>query len=101
MNSHCVADIPKNDYVNKFKPPPGITYGVHTGDANYKPENPLAWGPKGEWNTKKTFEAVGFEEQAKATMCTLNPQGACLRGGRRSVTSLAPPWARPLRRTGR
>ncbi len=77
-----MTNLPKNDYVNAFKPerPAGrfVTPGVHAPEgAVYAPSNPLAWGPKGEWGAKKTWEAVTFEAQIAKTEAYVNQDGAC------------------------
>lgn len=71
--------MPKNDYVNVFKPerPPGrhVSVGIHNPQVPYTPSNPLAWGSKGEWGPAKTFEQIGFENQAKQTMSYCGQDG--------------------------
>ena len=78
-----MTNVPKNDYVNVFKPEraPGrhVTVGVHNPEVPYTPSNPLAWGAKGEWGPTKTFEQIGFENQAKQTMSYCGQDGE--RGG--------------------
>jgi len=80
-----MTNVPKNDYVNVFKPErlPGqhVTPGMHSPDTPYMPSNTLAWGPKGEWGPAKSFEQIGFENQAKESMSYVGQDGAaeCVR----------------------
>ena len=83
-----MTNLPKNDYVNVFKPerPPGrfVSAGVHAPSSlpgGYAPSNPLAWGPKGEWGPKKSAEALNFEAQYAATESYVLQDGASARGG--------------------
>jgi hypothetical protein len=78
-----MTNLPKNDYVNAFKPerPAGrfVSAGVHAPEgegAAYAPSNPLAWGPKGEWGPKKSWEAVTFEAQIQKSESYVTQDGA-------------------------
>ena len=75
-----MTNCPKNDYVNLFKPEraPGrhVTPGIHAPEVPYAPTNPLAWGAKGEWGPAKSFEQIGFENQAKESMSYCGQDGA-------------------------
>ena len=74
-----MTNVPKNDYVNVFKPERGpgrhVSAGIHNPQVPYAPSNPLAWGSKGEWGPAKTFEQIGFENQAKQTMSYCGQDG--------------------------
>ncbi len=80
-----MTTVPKNDYVNAFKPARGpgrsVTAGVHEPDSAYTPSNPLAWGAKGAWGPQKSFEAIGYEAQAAKTTAYVGQDGARARGG--------------------
>ena len=75
-----MTNVPKNDYVNVFKPArkPGqqVTPGIHAPEEPYTPSNKLAWGAKGEWGPAKSFEQIGFENQAKQSMSYVGQDGA-------------------------
>jgi len=77
-----MTNVPKNDYVNAFKParPPGrhASRGVHDPEMPYTPSNPLAWGPKGAWGPAKTYEQLGFEAQAYKSESYVDTNGPCL-----------------------
>jgi hypothetical protein len=78
-----MTNVPKNDYVNAFKPARGpgfqVSEGAHTPEVEYTPSNPQAWGPKGAWGPSKTQEQLSFERQAAATLAFVNQDGALLR----------------------
>jgi len=81
-----MTNLPKNDYVNAFKPDrplgPGkhVSEGSHTPDVPYAPSNPLAWGAKGAWGPAKTADQVSAERQAAETKSYVTQQGARRRG---------------------
>jgi hypothetical protein len=74
-----MTNVPKNDYVNAFKPARGpgfqVSEGAHTPEVEYSPSNPQAWGPKGAWAPSKTQEQLSFERQAAATLAFVNQDG--------------------------
>ena len=76
-----MTNVPKNDYVNAFKPSRGpgfqVSEGAHTPEVDYVPSNPQAWGPKGAWGPSKTAEQLSFERQAASTLAFVNQDGAC------------------------
>ena len=76
-------NLPKNDHVNEFKPKQGpglhLSHGIHDPTTPYKPSNPLAWGPKGEWGPKKTAEALSYEAQYNSTQSYYTQEGAARR----------------------
>jgi hypothetical protein len=80
-----MTNVPKNDYVNVFKParPAGrhVSQGSHTPEAEYSPSNPLAWGPKGAWGPTKTMEQLVFERQAASTTAYVSQDGAPRQAG--------------------
>ena len=80
-----MTNVPKNDYVNAFKPARGpgfqVSEGAHTPEVEYTPSNPQAWGPKGAWGPAKTQEQLSFERQAAATLAFVNQDGAFEGGG--------------------
>lgn len=72
--------LPKNQHVNVHKPAQGpglhLTPGVHDPSVRYEPSNPLAWGPKGAWDAKKSAEAQKYEAQYASTMSYHRQDGA-------------------------
>lgn len=88
------ADLPKNDYVNAFKPARGpgrfVTPGVHEPRAageTYEPANPLAWGPKGAWGPTKKATDIDYERQYAQTKSGVDQDGAW-RGDEAGVSSV-------------
>ena len=93
-------NLPKNDHVNEFKPKQGpglhLSHGIHDPTTPYKPSNPLAWGPKGEWGPKKTAEALSYEAQYNSTQSYYTQEGAARRDpGALRPRAASPPHAPP------
>jgi|APGre2960657444_1045066.scaffolds.fasta_scaffold43256_2 hypothetical protein len=98
-----MTNVPKNDYVNAFKPerPPGrhTSAGLHAPDVPYVPSNPLAWGPKGAWGPQKSFEQLSYEAQSAKTMAYVGQDGAQVSSCAPTHPGFATPTKRTLTRT--
>lgn len=73
-----MTHLPKNDYVNAFKPEKGagfsVTPGIHDPSTKYEPSNPKAWGPRGAWQNKQHND-LNYERQVARTHAVVGYDG--------------------------